>query len=88
MIKLTINMGITTVSPSSLGYAGASGPLWVDSDTKNCSGLETANVVILISLILLQIWRMIDFIYRPEEEVLAELEEVRPQLLAENAPGR
>jgi histone-binding protein RBBP4 len=36
----------------------------------------------------LQIWRMIDFIYRPEDEVLAELEQVRPQLLAENAPGR
>lgn len=28
----------------------------------------------------LQIWRMIDFIYRPEEQVLAELELVRPQL--------
>jgi histone-binding protein RBBP4 len=29
----------------------------------------------------LQIWRMIDFLYRPEEEVLAELDSVRPQLL-------
>ncbi|KAG0566457.1 hypothetical protein M758_7G060800 [Ceratodon purpureus] len=33
----------------------------------------------------LQIWRMIDFIYRPEEEVLAELEVVRPRLLSQDA---
>ncbi len=32
-------------------------------------------------LLVLQIWRMIDFLYRPEEEVLAELDSVRPQLL-------
>lgn len=38
-------MEITIILPSSLGYAGASGPLWVDSDTKKCSRLETANVV-------------------------------------------
>lgn len=85
MVNLTI---IIIILPSPLGYAGALGPLWVDSDAKNCSRPETANVGILIRPILLQIWRMIDFIYRPEDEVLAELEEVRPQLLAENAPGR
>ncbi|XP_024395782.1 WD-40 repeat-containing protein MSI4 isoform X2 [Physcomitrium patens] len=35
----------------------------------------------------LQIWRMIDFIYRPEDEVLAELDEVRPQLVSQNTPA-
>ncbi|KAK7273577.1 hypothetical protein RIF29_14633 [Crotalaria pallida] len=29
----------------------------------------------------LQIWRVIDFLYRPEEEVLAELEEYKPHIL-------